>query len=77
MKDITVIDIAKKLEPYQKIEIRNRIKRTGEQIFLFYGDANDIVEHLAQTDLAGNAVYRIKIYPDDTLCIIVDQRRHD
>lgn len=77
MKDITVIDIAKKLEPDQKIEIRNRIKRTGEQSFLFYGDANDIVEHIAQTDLAGNAVYRIKIYPDDTLCIIVDQRRHD
>lgn len=77
MKDITVIDIAKKLEPDQKIEIRNRIKRTGEQIFLFYGDANDIVEHLAHTDLADNAVYRIKIYPDDTLCIVVDQRRHD
>lgn len=77
MKDITVIDVAKKLAPDQKIEIRNRIKRTGEQSFLFYGDANDIVEHIAQTDLAGNAVYRIKIYPDDTLCIIVDQRRHD
>lgn len=46
MKDITVIDIAKKLAPDQKIEIRNRIKRTGEQIFLFYGDASDIVEHL-------------------------------
>lgn len=77
MKDITVIDVAKKLAPDQKIEIRNRIKRTGEQIFLFYGDANDIVEHLAYTDLAGNAVYRIKIYPDDTLCIVVEQRRHD
>ena len=77
MKDITVIDVAKKLAPDQKIEIRNRIKRTGEQSFLFYGDANDIVEHLAYTDLAGNAVYRIKIYPDDTLCIVVDQRRHD
>lgn len=77
MKDITVIDIAKKLAPDQKIEIRNRIKRTGEQSFLFYGDANDIVEHLAYTDLAGNAVYRIKIYPDDTLCLVVDQRRHD
>lgn len=77
MKDITVIDVAKKLAPDQKIEIRNRIKRTGEQSFLFYGDANDIVEHLAYTDLAGNAVYRIKIYPDDTLCLVVDQRRHD
>lgn len=77
MKDITVIDVAKKLAPDQKIEIRNRIKRTGEQSFLFYGDANDIVEHLAYTDLADNAVYRIKIYPDDTLCIVVEQRRHD
>lgn len=30
MKDITVIDVAKKLAPDQKIEIRNRIKRTKE-----------------------------------------------
>lgn len=73
MKNITVIDIAKKLEPDQKIDIRTRLKRKREQFHLFYGEAIEIVEDLADSCLADYYIYSIKVSPGGTLYIFVDQ----
>ena len=72
MKDITVIDIAKKLAPDQKIEVCTRLKRKREQCHLFYGEAIEIVEDLADSCLADYYIYNIKVSRGGTLYIFVD-----